>query len=151
MIPSEKTLAAALAPIYFNNPHTQPTIKEHATFKYWLHFHFSLIPVPVLFSFGSVSPEEMTAHYQRHNELLISAANNESVWSFTDNLKFRAVHDWHHISGNCSFDLEGEIKAYKLACQSAPESIYWILFSEIVLQAAVAIHTGTFPDQKLVK
>ena len=42
-------------------------------------------------------------------------------------------------------------RAFTAASESAPESIRWILFSEIVLQAAAMIHTGQFQRQKLIR
>lgn len=95
----------------------------------------------------------MVNYYQQFRELRISTANNSShpVWTPNQNLMFRAIHDWHHIKTGDGFDMLGEIQAYCEAVKTAPQSIHWILFSEIVLQAAVAIHTGAFPSQKLVR
>jgi hypothetical protein len=47
--------------------------------------------------------------------------------------------------------MHGEILTYFIAQKSAPVAIHWLLFSEIILQAATAIHTGKFAPQKLVK
>lgn len=144
-------LASALAGLYQQGEHTEPTPHELSLFGLWLNKQFDSIPHPVRFSKDEVSPELLIDTYIRTGDILISSANNQSVWSHAQNLMFRAVHDYHHIKAKARFDLIGEIQAYGEAAKTAPKSIHWILFSEIVLQAATAIHTGTFPVQKLVK
>lgn len=144
-------LASALSGLYQQGQHTRPSSVEHADFMAWLEMEYLSIPHPVNFTDDEVSPELLLDTYQQTGDLLISSANNQSVWSHSQNLMFRAVHDYHHIKAKASFDLIGEIQAYGEAVKTAPESIHWILFSEIVLQAATAIHTGTFPVQRLVK
>jgi hypothetical protein len=145
------TLASALAGLYQRGEHTEPTPHEEILFGLWLNKQFDNIPHPVRFTKDEVSPERLLHTFIQTGDLLISAANNQSVWSHAQNLMFRAVHDYHHIKANASFNMIGEIQAYGEAAKVAPKSIHWILFSEIVLQAATAIHTGTFPVQKLVK
>lgn len=145
------TLASTLADLYQQGGHTKPTSYEKILFDLWLNDQFGSIPHPVRFTKDEVSPGLLLYTYQQTGDLLISSANNQSVWSHSQNLMFRAVHDYHHIKAKASFDLIGEIQAYGEAAKTAPKSIHWILFSEIVLQAAAAIHIGTFPVQKLVK
>ena len=83
---------------------------------------------------------------------MISVAHNEHPHlSFNENAKFRAVHDWHHIIGGADDSMGGEVLTYYIAQESAPVAIHWLLFSEIILQAATATHTRKFPTQKLVK
>jgi hypothetical protein len=67
------------------------------------------------------------------------------------NLRFRAVHDYHHFISEFDFSLMGEIKAFK-HISSMVESVVakQILFSEIVLQAAYTHQYGEFPAQKIV-
>ena len=67
------------------------------------------------------------------------------------NARFRAIHDWDHLQSGCGFDFAGETTVAGYAMSTAPESIRWILWSEVALQAAAAIHTGEFQPQKLVK
>jgi hypothetical protein len=86
------------------------------------------------------------------------------------NRKFRAIHDYfhHYLSGlgaESSFSLYGEFVAYERAKtdlfaylwqhESVPTLEIFpildrVLFSEIVLQASVKLHTGEFADQKIV-
>ena len=80
-----------------------------------------------------------------------TAHNVHPHWLPMHNKMFRAVHDWDHIQHGCGFDLGGETQAFTATAATAPDSIRWILYSEIVLQAAAAIHTGEFQRQKLVK
>jgi ubiquinone biosynthesis protein Coq4 len=79
------------------------------------------------------------------------AHNEHPHLSYSDNAKFRAVHDWHHIIGGADDSMKGEILTYFIARESAPVATHWLLFSEIILQAATATHTGKFAPQKLVK
>jgi len=103
------------------------------------------MPIPV-------EPESMLAVWADKARLVVSTAYNEnSVWSKDLNAKFRAVHDWDHVKGGFGFDWTGEATAAGYAIATAPESIHWILWSEIALQAAVVTLTGSFPAQKLVK
>jgi hypothetical protein len=84
--------------------------------------------------------------------LNVSTANNTHPFlTPAQNVKFRAIHDWHHIEISRDDSLEGEHATYCHAASIAPRDIGWILFSEIVLQAAAAIHFGDFQPQKLVK
>jgi hypothetical protein len=144
-------LASTLASVYQNGNHTEPSAAERDAFMAWLEDQFNTITSPVFFTDREVSPDLLMHTYLQRRVLLISSANNDSVWPPLHNLMFRAVHDWHHISGGCDFTLDGEIQAYVMASKTAPESIHWILFSEIILQAATAIHTNKFPDQKLCR
>jgi hypothetical protein len=145
-------LASTLAPIYTHGSHTEPTSWEKDTLITWLYNEYVKI-CAINYVDREVSPEKMTNYHQQFGVLLISEANNDPhpVWKPHQNLAFRAVHDWHHIKTGAGFDMLGEIQTYHEAIKTAPPSIHWILFSEIVLQAAVAIHTGAFPAQKLVK
>ena len=146
-------LASILAPLYIDGNHTDPTSEESDMLFNWLDSQFCDIPCPIPVVYREVSPEEMIHYHLQFDALLISEANNNPhpIWTPNRNLMFRAVHDWHHIKTGAGFDIFGEIQTYCEAVKTAPESVHWVLFSEIVLQAAVAIHTGTFPVQKLVK
>ena len=94
----------------------------------------------------------MEIYWEHTGRLLVSTAHNfHPHWMPLQNKMFRAVHDWDHIHNGCGYDLAGETAAYEAAMTTAPESIRWILYSEIVLQAAAAIHTGSFQRQKLVR
>jgi len=76
---------------------------------------------------------------------------NVDLMSQTQNLVFRAVHDWTHWKIKADATFEGEHSVTLEHIKSAPESIHWILFSEVACQAAVALSTGQFPTQKLVR
>ena len=140
-----------LANNYINGKHCITTFKEESFLKAWILGQYQSLPVDVVVTCDDVSPEQMLSHYQEHNELLISSAGSEHpILSQADNVRFRAVHDWHHISQGFGFDLDGEIAAARYAISLAPKAIHWMLWSEIALQAAACIKTGEFQPQKLV-
>ena len=141
-----------LAVAYFKNKGTKPTPKESLTFTNWVLLHFARIQDKVIFSAEEVSPEKLIETYKKTGCLLISTAHNyHPHWLPSVNLKFRAVHDWHHLQSNADFTLKGEFKTYLKARNSAPTEIAWILFSEIVLQTAATLKAKEFCRQKLVR
>ena len=143
-----KTLAAQ----YISGKAAQPTMREVMDFCEWVDKRFASIARYVQFTEKEVDPGEMTAHWDHCAVLRVSTAHNDHpFWPADVNAKFRAVHDWDHIQGAMGFDLAGELCAAGYAISTAPESIHWILWSEVALQAAAAIHTGEFQPQKLVK
>ena len=143
---------ARLAAHYLRTKGTRPNANEYATFSQWLATRFNRIRDRVDFTDREVTPEFMLLHWKLHGRLLVSTAHNvHPHWLPVMNAQFRAVHDWDHINSGAGFDLGGELQAFTAAAETAPRSIRWILYSEIVLQAATAIHTGEFARQKLVK
>lgn len=144
-------LAHRLAALY-QGAASEPTSREIASLRRWINGEFARITVPVSYVAGDVDLPETVAHLQNHGVLIISTANNDGHPIFTpaENARFRAVHDWHHIRHGLDSSLSGEIAAYKVARRSAPPHIWWLLHSEIVLQAAAALATGAFQAQRTV-
>ena len=141
-----------LATAYIQGQAVEPTASEAHTFEAWVNHRFDKVAFMTDFINEDTSPSRCWTHYQRFGRLLISTANNtDNLWGETVNARFRAVHDWDHICSGWQFDLAGEIAAFKTAAFVAPEPIRWILYSEIVLQAAASIYTGNFNEQKLVR
>ena len=146
------TITANLAHCYITGQHTTPTPKELADFRGWIHTEWRKIPAPIKYTTAEFTLSAAIAHYIKSGELVISVAHNSHPHlTYSENAKFRAVHDWHHLIGGADDSMHGEILTYFIAQESAPVAIHWLLFSEIVLQAAVATHTGKFAPQKLVK
>ena len=143
---------ATLAHQYIFGQAVEPTMREIMDFTQWVDSRYQLISHWVQFTPDEVIPEEIQRHWNDSAILLISTAHNSHpYWSGDLNARFRAIHDWDHIQGGFSFGLAGEVCAAGYAMSTAPESIRWIVWSEIALQAAAAIHTGEFQEQKLVK
>jgi len=139
------------AEAYLNGNHQQPTELELIIFSDWLKREFLKIQAIVRFTPSEVDPAQMLARFQATGQLLISSAHNDSIWlTGSQNVQFRAVHDFHHLRYGLTFGAEGEYMAFEAAASEAPSEIHWILRSEIWLQAAAAIHTGLFQPQKLV-
>ena len=141
-----------LAAQYIRAKGSRPSSEEYATFNSWVNLRYRRIQDRVDFTPDEVSPDEMQAYWDLNARLLISTAHNiHPHWLPVINAQFRAIHDWDHIKSGCGFDMAGEACVAGYAMSTAPESIRWILWSEIALQAAASIHTGSFQRQKLVR
>jgi hypothetical protein len=146
------TSLQAVAASYITGDPSMMTPAEQRAFDQWLTASYRPIAHLVQVTGAEVSPETIVAHWQLKGRLLISSAHSEHPFFSVDtNVKLRAVHDWHHLLVNRGFGWDGEVAACQYALQTAPKAIHWILRSEIMGQAAVAIATGNFPTQKLVR
>ena len=144
--------AEHLAAQYIKGKGQRPTAHERNAFSNWVQLRFNRIRPFVRFTDEEVDPGRMLETWERCGVLLVSTAyNHHPHWLPAENAMFRAIHDWDHIQGGFGFNLSGELCAAGYAMATAPKSIRWILWSEIALQAAAAIHTGSFQRQKLVK
>ena len=142
----------SLAAQYIRAKGSRPSSEEYATFVNWVSLRYRRIQDRVDFTPDEVDPGEMEAYWDLNARLLISTAHNTHPhWLPIINAQFRAIHDWDHIMSGCGFDMAGEACVAGYAMSTAPESIRWILWSEIALQAAASIHTGSFQRQKLVR
>ena len=129
-----------------------PWPSELASLSAYIRREFAAIPCRVAFWDGDISLAECRASFTKSGILNISVAyNSHPFLSKADNAKFRAIHDWHHIETGADDSLSGEMVAYNHAARTAPKRIAWMLFSEIVLQAAAAVYFNEFQAQKLVK
>ena len=141
---------ALFARAYREGAACPPTTAELNTLNNWIESEFKAIPCAVKFWTGDISLAECKAEFRKSATLNVSTAHNSHPYlSKSANAKFRAVHDWQHIVLSADDSFSGEYSTWWN--NNAPESIQWILFSEIVLQAAAAIYSGKFPAQKLVK
>ena len=141
-----------LSTVYLTGEPVVPSQAELTTLRQWIRSQFRQIPCHVLFVDQEINLADALTYLKQTGTLKVSTLYSDHPYlSAADNAKFRAVHDWHHFIGNHDDSLNGEIGAYLIACQSAPEAIKWILHSEIVLQAAACLATGSFQAQKLVK
>jgi len=141
-----------LASAFLTGEAVEPTARELSLLNAWIDSQFRQIPVIVRFTGTDVDLPTMVANFETTNELLISVANNfHPFLEGFQNAKFRAVHDWHHLVVGADSTFKGEVATFKHAAMQAPREMQWMLFSEIVLQAATAISTGEFADQKFVR
>jgi len=111
----------------------------------------SLIKVEFVSGQPYETAEELRHKVAEEGVLLISSDNNNSkLFGEDQNLKFRAVHDYFHITG-CEFGYIGEAEAYEMQKLWYSANLRPILYSEIVMQAAYFDYFGYFPeDQKVV-
>lgn len=143
---------SAAANAYLTGSHCDPTPGERQTFLTWLASQYDAIKANVRFTPSEVDPAQLKLRYVNTGQILISTAHSDSLWlDRASNAHFRAVHDWHHLEHGLDFDVDGEHAAYLVAISSAPKAIHWILKSEIYLQAAACVETGSFQPQRLVK
>jgi len=143
---------AQLASQYLRSKGVRPSELEMTTFRNWLYLQFNRIRGFVEFTEAEVTPAEMVLTHCLDGKLLISTAHNRHPFLLPiENAWFRAVHDWHHLQAMAGYDLAGEILVCQYSQSTAPPEIHWMLWSEVVLQAAAAIQTKSFPRQKLVR
>lgn len=139
-----------LAQAYIKGENLHPRTDQITAFRDWIDLEFENISHTVRFTNKNITLAECKRKFNQTKILNISSTNSiHPILSIRDNLKFRAIHDYSHIKLNCDDSFAGEYLTF-LNCY-APQSIHWILFSEIILQAAVTISTGNFPAQKIVK
>jgi hypothetical protein len=151
----DKQRMSHLGTLYLEAKENQLTPAQLLEVKDWIDDEFSRIPYRVEFVEYQPykSAEEMTLRVASDKVLLISNSGSESELLGTHhNLKFRAVHDWHHLKSGADFSILGEWQAYLHAITRTQSRIVKaVLFSEIVLQAAAYHVLGDFPEtQKLV-
>ena len=141
-----------LAHAFLTGEAVVPADLELSFLNDWIDQQFKEIPVMVRFTGTDIDLQTMVANFDHTGELLISVAHNDHPFlSGFQNAKFRAVHDWHHLVVGADSSFRGEVATFKHAAMHAPKEMRWMLFSEIVLQAATAISTGDFAAQKLVR
>lgn len=118
----------------------------------WIRAEFQRIPVMVRFEGADIDLPEMLQRWTDSGVLFVSVDHiSHPFLTDVENALFRAVHDWHHIVVDADSTLNGEMLTFEHACGTAPSEIWWMLRSEIVLQAAACIATGSFQPQKLVR
>ena len=71
------------------------------------------------------------------------------LWTREQNLKFRAVHDYHHMKAQGGFTVPGEYSAYKAQLAKTPKEARPALKAEVMSQAAAGVREGKFQEQKV--
>jgi len=151
-VASAPTLAHTIAAEYLQAPAAVPTDRELQLLRGWIRAEFQQIPVTVRFESADIPLPEMLQRWEQSGVLFISIESiSHPFLTDIENALFRAVHDWHHIVVDADSTLNGEVLAFEHACSTAPSEIWWMLRSEIVLQAAACVATGEFQPQKLVR
>jgi len=152
-----------LATTWINGKHTCPTPTERKDFMVWLLREAKRMEAegirPVFVTREVPFDEAMAALNQpvlpgEVKWFPVSRLHNEpnvDLMSQTQNLVFRAVHDWTHWKEGAGADWDGELAVTIAHTLTAPKEIHWILWSEVAGQAAVQLTTGEFPKQKLCR
>jgi hypothetical protein len=107
------------------------------------------------FYFTDIDPyqnlDELTQDVRSNSIMKIYSGDNNSRLLPGDlNLYSRAIHDWIHYFHQLPFGFEGECKVYEIQKLLYPESMWPLLYSEIVLQTAFVEVYGYFPEQKII-
>jgi hypothetical protein len=137
---------------YVASPAAPISAAELTAWRRWIAAEFSRIPHPIRTVGQDVTLPECARLLAHTGRLYISSISlSHPLLSAAENLRFRAVHDWHHLTIGADSTFAGELAAYRRSAESAPTCIHWVLFSEIVLQAAARLYTGEFQPQKLVR
>lgn len=94
---------------------------------------------------------QMIAEVQNTGILKVyTGHSNHPAWSETENVTFRAVHDYYgHIVPNQMFGLTGEIEAALHHQRFLPAECWPALFTEVVMQSCYYQVHGNFPEQKI--
>jgi hypothetical protein len=160
---SDKDLSRVLANRWLKAPAVKPTPGERKDFMVWLLRECQAMErdnIRPVFVTRSVSLSEVITALDRPvlpgevKWFPVSRLFNEpnpDLMSTTQNLWFRAIHDLTHWRIGANDTMSGELSVTEAHTRTAPKSIHWILWSEVAGQAAVAIHEGEFPTQKLCK
>jgi hypothetical protein len=156
-------LANVLANRWLKAPALKPTLNERRDFMLWLHRQCHAMcrdNIRPLFVSREVHLDEVLTALNRPTlpgetkwfpvSRLFNDPNPD-LMSTTQNLWFRAIHDMAHWRIGADDTMEGEFDVTLAHVATAPSSIHWILWSEVAGQAAVAITTGSFPQQKLCR
>ena len=154
-------VAEVLANRWLNAPTRKPTLAERKDFAVWLIRECQAMGrdnIRPVFVTRTVSLSEVITALNRPilpgetRWFPVSRLFNEpnpSLMSTTQNLWFRAIHDLTHWRIGANDTMTGEFNVTLEHIKRAPDSIHWILWSEVAGQAAVAITNGDFPTQHL--
>jgi hypothetical protein len=81
--------------------------------------------------------------------LVYTGFSDVPLWTPEINWMARAVHDYDHVIANTDFSLPGELHAFQIAADRAPQ-LEPLYLSEIALQAATSTVEGAFPEEQRV-
>lgn len=153
----------ALADQWMKGEHQKPTQQEHRDFNVWLlrekqrmldaniHPVFVTREVKLTEAIACLNRVTLLDEIKWFPVSRLHNFPNTDLMSLTQNLWFRAIHDLTHWRLGADDTFEGELRVSLAHMESAPDSIKWLIWSEVAGQAAVSVCEGAFPDQKLVK
>ena len=130
-------------------PEQQLWIEKRINYQYLLILKAGVIVKPVEGD-PYADSDHMHEDIKINHQLQIFTGGTKPAPYGSRNFKSRAVHDWFHHMAAADFSLAGEFAAWQLQAKGEPTWYREVLFSEIVMQAATALHTGSFPEQRLV-
>jgi GNAT superfamily N-acetyltransferase len=93
---------------------------------------------------------EMFADMDQHVYKVCTLHSHHPVWDTDTNVNFRIAHDIQgHFAARSDFSFYGEVQAYRAQCETIPESLWTVLFTEVVAQSAYANVHHLFGEQKV--
>lgn len=148
---SDRTFLTRMASAYLTGPEIRLTTDMVKEFHLWLKVEASKVGT-VRYVNQNVDLSEATTAYLNGEIMPVSILGTEAVSDLMtreQNLEFRAAHDRMHAIMEADAGLRGELIVTLAHVMTAPESIWSILASEVIGQAAVTISSGSFPKQRL--
>lgn len=143
-----------LAKLYLESPPTAISPETQAELCAFVMEEFQELPFSAEFSdfrrYGNA--DEMFADIEQgHLWVEAESYDTDLYGNPFYGFAFLAIHDYDHYLTRSDFSLIGEITAYQAAASRAPSlEVQKILYSEIVLRAAVHLYLGHAPEPKLV-
>ena len=144
-----------LSKIYIDRPHYQLSTSEKNEIEDFIWSEYKKLDIDIKY----VNYQPYSNSKEIKKDLIqgfirvTTLHNNSSILTFDGNLRFRALHDFHHSSLNLGFNFPGEYLAFQyIAKLSNSFFIRQILFSEIVLQVSTFYYIGrSYPkDEKII-
>jgi len=126
---------------YFEGKSEPITMEHRQIYSDWINeeYYYLMNEKKINFKFVSYDPykscKDMREKFFNTGVLEITSLNNNPILCTTsENLKFRAVHDYYHCQLNAPFNLKGEHMIYKHNSKGKCKTLRKILRSEIFLQ-----------------
>jgi predicted SprT family Zn-dependent metalloprotease len=93
---------------------------------------------------------EMHADLAQRVYKVTTLHSHHPVWDVDTNVNFRITHDINgHGRANSDFSFHGEVEAFQAQCDTIPEDLWEVLFTEVVAQSAYANVHHLFGEQKV--
>ena len=94
--------------------------------------------------------DEMHADIAKRIYKVTTLHSHHPVWDVDTNVAFRVCHDiYGHGRAHSDFSFHGEVLAFQYQCDTVPEDLWEVLFTEVVAQSAYANTHHLFGEQKV--
>lgn len=158
---ADPSILAVMAAAYVEGPELRPDASTLALFQQWLTDEYDALTrevcvawvnreVPLAEAVAALRGPLLPGETMRTMPVsTLGTAPVPGLMTAEQNLQFRAVHDAMHAKLESDDSWVGELATTLGHMATACPQIWPILASEVAGQAAVAISTGEFPEQRL--